>query len=42
LSGSSISLWGKVRSDADRETIEEEASTITGAMSLEDHMEVEE
>ncbi len=42
LSGSSISLWGKVRSDADRETIEEEASTITGAMNLEDHMEVAE
>ncbi|HEV3110330.1 MAG TPA: serine/threonine-protein kinase [Candidatus Binataceae bacterium] len=42
LSGSSISLWGKVSSDADRETIEEEASTITGAMNLEDHLQVEE
>ena len=42
LNGSSISLWGKVSSDADRETIEEEASTITGAMNLEDHLQVEE
>jgi serine/threonine protein kinase len=42
LSGSSISLWGKVRSDADRETVEDEASTITGAMNLEDHLQIEE
>jgi serine/threonine protein kinase len=40
LRGSSLSLWGKVRSDADRETIEDEASMITGAMNLEDHLQV--
>src|SRR5579875_404773 len=42
LSGSTISLWGKVRSDADRETIENEASMITGAMNIEDHLQLEE
>jgi serine/threonine protein kinase len=40
LRGSSLSLWGKVRSDADRETIEDEASMVTGAMSVDDHLQV--
>ena len=42
LSGESLSLWGKVHSSTDRETVEEEASTITGAMNVEDHLEIEE
>jgi serine/threonine protein kinase len=41
LSGSSIALWGTVRSEADRETIDEEASMVTGAMNLEDHIQIE-
>jgi len=41
MHGSTLSLWGKVRSDADRETIEDEASMITGAMNLDDHLQVE-
>jgi serine/threonine protein kinase len=40
LRGSSLSLWGKVPSEADRQAIEEEASMITGAMNLDDHLEV--
>jgi serine/threonine protein kinase len=41
LHGSSIALWGKVRSEADRETIDDEASMVTGAMNLEDHLQIE-
>jgi len=33
---------GKVRSDADGETVLKEASTITGAMNIDDHLQVEE
>ena len=40
LHGSSIALWGKVASEADRETIDDEASMVTGAMNLEDHLQV--
>jgi serine/threonine protein kinase len=40
LRGSSLSLWGRVPSEMDRETIEQEASMITGAMNLDDHLEV--
>jgi serine/threonine protein kinase len=41
LRGSSLSLWGKVSTESDRETIEEEASMITGAMNLDDHLQVD-
>jgi serine/threonine protein kinase len=40
LRGSSISLWGKVASETDRSTIEDEASMITGAMNIDDHLQV--
>ena len=42
LRGSTISLWGKVQSEMDREMVEQEAFTITGAVSLDDHLEVQE
>ncbi|MGO9056651.1 MAG: serine/threonine protein kinase [Candidatus Binataceae bacterium] len=42
LHGESISLWGKVRSEADRMMVDDEASTLTGALTLEDHLQVEE
>jgi serine/threonine-protein kinase len=34
LSGESLSLWGKVHSSTDRETVEDEASTITGEAAV--------
>jgi serine/threonine protein kinase len=40
LSGSAISLWGKVQSEDDRETVEQEAFAVTGAATLDDHLEV--
>jgi serine/threonine protein kinase len=40
LSGASLSLWGKVRSEADRTMVDDEASMLTGALTLEDHLQV--
>ncbi len=40
LHGSLLSLWGQVPTESDRETIEEEASMITGAMNVDDHLKV--
>ena len=42
LRGSTISLWGKIPSEMDREMVEQEAFAITGAASLDDHLEVQE
>ena len=42
LRGSTISLWGKVPSEMDREMVEQEAFALTGAVNLDDHLEVEE
>ena len=38
--GSVVSLWGKVPTEADRLMVEGEAYALTGAFSVEDHLEV--
>jgi len=40
LSGQSIELWGAVPTEADRLMVETMAFTITGAVSLDDHIQV--
>ena len=40
LSGERIELWGTVPSEADRLMVETIAFTVTGAMSLNDHIQV--
>ncbi len=40
VTGASLSLWGKVRSEADRTMVDDEASMLTGALTLEDHLQV--
>jgi len=42
LRGSTISLWGKIPSEMDREMVEQEAFAVTGAVNLDDHLEVQE
>jgi hypothetical protein len=41
LKGRTIELWGNVPSDADRMMVETTAFTITGALSLDDHIEIQ-
>jgi hypothetical protein len=40
LYGQSIELWGAVPTEADRLMVETMAFTITGAVSLNDHIQV--
>ena len=42
LHGESLSLWGKVHSETDRMMVDDEASALTGALTLDDHLQVEE
>jgi serine/threonine protein kinase len=42
VSGASLSLWGKVHSEADRTMVDDEASMLTGAATLDDHLQVDE